>query len=49
MPECHAGAKWGDLSPINTLFMLRHAMMIEDFGLNRFGTAPTNEYCDNRV
>jgi hypothetical protein len=25
MPECHAGAKWGDLGPINSVFMLRHA------------------------
>ena len=49
MPECHAGAKWGDLSPINTLFMLPHAMMTGVLSLNRFGTAPTNEYCDNRV
>jgi hypothetical protein len=31
MPECHAGAKWGDLSPINDLFMLPHAKMDEAF------------------
>jgi hypothetical protein len=41
MPECHGGAKWSDLGPINTLFMLPHAMMTEDLSLNRFGTAPT--------
>ncbi|MGY4514330.1 hypothetical protein ACVIN2_007784 [Bradyrhizobium sp. USDA 3650] len=25
MPECHAGAKWGDLGPINNPFMIRRA------------------------
>ncbi len=49
MPECHASAKWGDLSPINSLFMLPHAMMTGVLSLNRFGTAPTYEYGGNRV
>jgi hypothetical protein len=41
MPECHAGAKWGDLSPINDLFMLRHADMEGMLRLNRFRASPT--------
>lgn len=47
MPECHAGAKWGDLEPINTLFMLPHANgwgLCDGKGslrLNRFLMSPT--------
>lgn len=37
MPECHAGAKWGDLGPINTPFMLLYAKMEGYLRLNRFG------------
>ncbi|MET4388964.1 hypothetical protein ABIB73_004729 [Bradyrhizobium sp. F1.4.3] len=48
MPECHAGAKWGDLSPINTLFMLRRAKMKELLRLNRFRASPTY-YGGNRM
>lgn len=48
MPECHAGAKWGDFDPINSLFMLRHANMEEVLGLNRFSASPTY-YGGNRV
>lgn len=42
MPECHAGAKWGDLGPINTLFMLRHAKIEGLLRLNRFRASPTD-------
>lgn len=54
MPECHAGAKWGDLGHINSLFMLRHAsieggLFWEGFlRLNRFLMSPTY-YGGNRV
>jgi hypothetical protein len=48
MPECHAGAKWGDFGPINTLFMIRHAKMEGVLRLNRFGASPTY-YGVNRV
>jgi hypothetical protein len=47
MPECHASAKWGDLGPINSLFMIRHASIEagaswEKFWcLNRFLMSPT--------
>lgn len=41
MPECHATAKWGDLGPINILFMLVHAMMTGVLRLNRFQASPT--------
>lgn len=57
MPECHAGAKWGDLGRINTLFMLALASMkgsarkgfLERFvRLNRFPMSPTY-YGGNRI
>lgn len=46
MPECHAGAKWGDFGPINTLFMLAPAGIKGPAGkgflrLNRFPMSPT--------
>ncbi|SCB36829.1 hypothetical protein GA0061098_100745 [Bradyrhizobium shewense] len=54
MPECHAGAKWGDLGPINTLFMIPHANGWGfcdgkgSLGLNRFLMSPTY-YGGNRT
>ncbi len=54
MPESHAGAKWGDPSPINTPFMLPDANGMGlcngkgSWCLNRFLLSPTY-YGGNRV